>query len=41
MLVVDTCVLIDIADDDPTFAESSTACLAKHLPGGPVFSPIA
>ena len=41
MLVVDTCVLIDIADDDPTHAEASTACLAKHLPGGLLLSPIS
>lgn len=41
MLVVDTCVLIDVADDDPNYAESSTACLARHLPGGLVLSPIS
>lgn len=40
MLVVDTCVLIDIADDDPAFAERSVACVARELEGGLVISPV-
>lgn len=41
MLLVDTCVLIDVADDDPTFAERSAQCLATHLPMGLLLSPIS
>ena len=41
MLVVDTCILIDIADDDPTYALASTECLVKHLAGGVLLSPIS
>jgi predicted nucleic acid-binding protein len=41
MLVVDTCVLIDIADDDPTYAESSAQCLAAHLTEGVLLSPVS
>jgi predicted nucleic acid-binding protein len=41
MLVVDTCILIDVADDDPDYAEASTRCLAEHLADGMVLSPIS
>lgn len=40
MLVVDTCVLIDVADDDPDFGQRSVACIADHLDRGLVVSPI-
>ena len=41
MLVVDTCILIDIADDDPQFGLPSAQCLSTYLPGGLVISPIS
>jgi predicted nucleic acid-binding protein len=41
MLVVDTCVLVDIADDDPTHGLASAQCLADHLDGGLVISPVS
>lgn len=41
MLVVDTCVLIDIADNDPSFGRPSALCLAKHLNEDLVVSPIS
>ena len=41
MLLVDTCVLIDIADDDPIFAERSAQCLVTHLPKGLLLSPVS
>jgi predicted nucleic acid-binding protein len=41
MLVVDTCVLIDIADDDPDFGRPSALCLARHLDEGLVISPVS
>jgi len=40
MLVVDTCVLIDIADDDPEFGMPSVACIDDNLDGGLVVSPV-
>jgi predicted nucleic acid-binding protein len=40
MLVVDTCVLIDIADDDPEFGRRAVTCVADHLEGGLVVSPV-
>lgn len=40
MLVVDTCVLIDIADDDPDFGGASAQAVATHLAGGLCVSPI-
>jgi predicted nucleic acid-binding protein len=40
MLVVDTCVLIDIADDDPEFGEGSAECLAQRLDEGLTVSPV-
>ena len=41
MIVVDTCILIDIADDDPTFATSSIDCLSRHLAEGVLLSPVS
>ena len=40
MLVVDTCVLIDIAEDDPAFGEASAECLAVRLDEGLTVSPV-
>ena len=41
MIVVDTCILIDIADDDPTFADGSIDCIASHQAEGVLLSPIS
>jgi predicted nucleic acid-binding protein len=41
MIVVDTCVLIDVADDDPSFAQASVDCLARHLTEGMLISPVS
>ncbi len=41
MLVVDTCVLIDIADDDPDFGRASAQCLAGHNQEGLLISPVS
>jgi predicted nucleic acid-binding protein len=41
MLVVDTCILIDVADDDPSFGLSSAKCLAAHLDAGLLLSPVS
>jgi predicted nucleic acid-binding protein len=41
MLVVDTCVLIDVSDDDPRFGAGSTDCLAEHLGEGLTISPVS
>ncbi len=41
MLVVDTCILIDIADEDPEFGRASAQCLADHLDEGLSLSPIS
>ena len=41
MLVVDTCVLIDIADDDPMFGERSAECLATRAEEGFTLSPVS
>jgi predicted nucleic acid-binding protein len=38
--VVDTCVLIDVLDDDPDFAASSAELLDQHLEEGLVISPV-
>jgi hypothetical protein len=40
MLVVDTCVLIDVTEDDPEFGESSAECLASRLEDGLTVSPV-
>ena len=41
MLVVDTCILIDIADDDPEFGRMSADCLVRHTAEGLIVSPIS
>jgi predicted nucleic acid-binding protein len=41
MLVVDTCVLIDVTEDDPEFGEGSAECLAERLDGGLTISPVS
>jgi len=41
MLVIDTCVLIDIADDDPDFSARSVDCVARNLQNGLVVSPVS
>jgi predicted nucleic acid-binding protein len=41
VLVVDTCVLIDIADADPDFGLRSAQCLVAHLQDGLLLSPIS
>ncbi len=41
MPVVDTCVLIDIADDDPTYGRASAACVAAHLEEGLLISAVS
>ena len=41
MIVVDTCILIDVADDDPQFGEVSAECLAARLKDGLTISPVS
>jgi predicted nucleic acid-binding protein len=41
MLVVDTCVLIDISEDDPEFGPGSADCLAERLREGLTISPVS
>jgi predicted nucleic acid-binding protein len=41
MMVIDTCILIDIADDDPVFALASVECVARYLPEGVLLSPVS
>jgi predicted nucleic acid-binding protein len=41
VLVVDTCILIDIADADPEFGERSVACVEAHGQDGLVISPVS
>lgn len=38
--VVDTCLLIDVLDDDPDFSESSAQMLDSHSTDGLVISPM-
>ena len=40
MLVVDTCVLIDVTEDDPEFGEASSECLATQVENGLTISPV-
>lgn len=40
MWVVDTCVLIDVLEDDPDFGRLSAAALTRRLPEGLVVSPV-
>ncbi len=39
--VVDTCVLIDILDDDPRFGKTSAMCLQNNLKYGLIVAPIS
>ena len=39
--VVDTCVLIDVLEDDPDFGRASALCLRKYLNEGLVLSPVS
>ncbi|MGB0679755.1 MAG: type II toxin-antitoxin system VapC family toxin [Polyangiales bacterium] len=39
--VVDTCILIDILDADPTHGKQSAACLTQILPDGLALSPVS
>jgi len=39
--VVDTCVLIDILEEDPDFGRGSAACLRDHLSEGLLISPVS
>jgi predicted nucleic acid-binding protein len=41
MIVVDTGILIDIADDDPAFAGASVECVTRYLPEGVLLSPVS
>lgn len=41
MLVVDTCILVDVADDDPAHGRSSAECLAAYLAAGLLLSPVS
>jgi hypothetical protein len=41
MVVVDTCIFIDVADDDPDFGEASTNCLAARVKDGLTISPVS
>lgn len=41
MPVVDTCVLVDIADDDPSYGRASAVCVAAHLDEGLLISPVS
>ena len=38
--VVDNAVLLDIHSDDPSFAQVSAACLAKHAAEGLTITPV-
>lgn len=41
MLVVDTCILVDVADDDPSHGLASARCLVRYLEQGLVLSPVS
>lgn len=41
MFVVDTCVLIDITEDDPEFGAASADCLAARVEEGLTVSPVS
>ena len=38
--VVDTCLVLDVLDDDPEFGESSARCLETHQPDGLTICPV-
>ncbi len=39
--VVDTCVLIDVLDEDPHFGKTSAACLQDMLKDGLIVAPVS
>lgn len=41
MWVVDTCIVIDVVDDDPEFGRASATCLAELLEEGLELSPVS
>jgi predicted nucleic acid-binding protein len=41
MLVVDTCILVDVADDDSAHGRASAECLAAHVDAGLLLSPVS
>ena len=41
MPIVDTCVLVDIADDDPSYGRASALCVAAHIDEGLLISPVS
>ena len=41
MMVVDTCVIVDISDRDPVFGERSARTLEEHADGGLLIAPIS
>ena len=38
--VVDTCLLLDVLDDDPSFGESSALCIERHQRDGLTICPV-
>jgi len=38
--VVDTCLLLDVLDDDPSFGESSARCIERHQRDGLTICPV-
>jgi len=38
--VVDTCLVLDVLDDDPEFGESSARCMDAHHPDGVTICPV-
>jgi len=39
--VVDTCILIDILENDPDFGRTSVLCLRQYVPDGLVICPVS
>jgi predicted nucleic acid-binding protein len=39
--VVDTCILIDILEDDPDFGRASALCLSRYVSDGLVICPVS
>lgn len=39
--VVDTCLLLDVLDDDPSFGKSSAQCIEHHQPDGLIICPVS
>ncbi|HMP71842.1 MAG TPA: type II toxin-antitoxin system VapC family toxin [Kiritimatiellia bacterium] len=38
--VVDTCVIVDVLDDDPDYGQSSALCLEQRMETGLIVSPV-